>query len=194
MNLKQQYKLFLIFLLTGMLFSASAAELWVSPQGKDTNIGTKSSPLATIQMAVRKARELRRLNDASIKRGIHILVMDGTYYLNEPLFIRPEDSGTVESPTTIEADLNAKPILSGGFEIKNWKKSTISINRLKPGMVWEADAPQKAGEIINYRQLWVNGKKAVRAKSTTGNKMDRILSWDAATETCWIPFKDKSLL
>jgi hypothetical protein len=193
MNLKQQRKIFLVFLLIGMLFSANAAEIWVSVQGKDTNIGTKSSPLATVQMAVRKARELRRLKDSSIKDGIHIIVMDGTYYLNEPLFIRPEDSGTAESPTTIEADANAKPILSGGLEIKNWKKSTVSINGLKQGIVWEADAPEKAGEIINYRQLWVNGKKAVRAKSTAGNQMDRILSWDAATETCWIPYKGKSL-
>lgn len=192
MNLKQQSRIFLIFLLLGMFFSANAAEIWVSPQGKDTNLGTKSSPLATVQMAVRKARELRRLKDASIKDGIRIIVMNGTYYLNEPLFIRPEDSGTPESPTTIEADANAKPIVSGGFEIKNWKKSAIVING-KKGIVWEANAPEKAGEIINYRQLWVNGKKAVRAKSTPGNKMDRILSWDAASETCWIHYKDKSI-
>lgn len=192
MNLKQQSRIFLIFLLLGMFFSANAAEIWVSPQGKDTNLGTKSSPLATVQMAVRKARELRRLKDASIKDGIRIIVMNGTYYLNEPLFIRPEDSGTPESPTTIEADANAKPIVSGGFEIKNWKKSAIVTNG-KKGIVWEANAPEKAGEIINYRQLWVNGKKAVRAKSTPGNKMDRILSWDAASETCWIHYKDKSI-
>lgn len=193
MNLIQHSKLLVFFLFFGMLFSANAAEIWVSPSGKDTNIGTKSSPLATVQMAVRKARELRRLKDATIKDGIHIIVMNGTYYLNEPLFVRPEDSGTPDSPTTIEADTNAKPILSGGLEIKNWKKSTVAINGLKKGMVWEADAPVKAGEIINYRQLWVNGKKAVRAKNTAGTKMDRILSWDSATETCWIPFKDKSV-
>jgi hypothetical protein len=193
MNQKQVRRLFLVFFIIGMLFSANAAEIWVSVHGNDTNIGTKSSPLATVQMAVRKARELRRLNDPLIKGGIHIIVMNGTYYLNEPLFVRPEDSGTAESPTTIEADANAKPILSGGLEIKNWKKSTIAINGLKAGMVWVADAPEKAGEIINYRQLWVNGKKAVRAKSTAGNQMDRILSWDAVSQTCWIPYKDKSI-
>ena len=192
MRLNTFTRVLIIFLITVSTFTMNAAEIWVSPQGKDTNLGTKSSPLATVQMAVRKARELRRLKDASIKDGIRIIVMNGTYYLNEPLFIRPEDSGSAESPTTIEADANAKPILSGGFEIKNWKKSTIAING-KKGMVWEADAPSKAGEIINYRQLWVNGKKAVRAKSTAGNQMDRILSWDSATETCWIPFKDKSI-
>ena len=193
MRLNTLTKVLIIFLITICTFSLNAAEIWVSPQGKDTNPGTKASPLATVQMAVRKARELRRLKDASIKDGIRIIVMNGTYSLNEPLFIRPEDSGTAESPTTIEADANAKPILSGGIEIKNWKKSTLAINGLKTGTIWEANAPQQADEIINYRQLWVNGKKAVRAKSTAGTQMDRILSWDAATETCWIPFKDKSV-
>ncbi|CAD0000456.1 L-rhamnose mutarotase [Flavobacterium chungangense] len=193
MRLNTLTKVLIIFLITICTFSLNAAEIWVSPQGKDTNPGTKASPLATVQMAVRKARELRRLKDASIKDGIRIIVMNGMYSLNEPLFIRPEDSGTAESPTTIEADANAKPILSGGIEIKNWKKSTLAINGLKTGIIWEADAPQQAGEILNYRQLWVNGKKAVRAKNTAGDKMDRILSWDAATETCWIPFKDKSV-
>jgi hypothetical protein len=103
----------------------NAAEIWVSKNGNDKNPGTKASPLATIQMAVRNARELRRLKDPSIKDGIRIVVMNGTYYLNEPLFIRPEDSGTADSPTTIEADVNAKPIISGGIEIKNWKKVSV---------------------------------------------------------------------
>ncbi|AOW08287.1 L-rhamnose mutarotase [Flavobacterium gilvum] len=193
MFLKKLNRIVVIFLMVVTFFSANAAEIWVSPQGKDSNTGTKLSPLATVHMAIRKARELRRLKDSSVQGGIRIIVMDGTYYLNEPLFVRPEDSGTSESPTTIEADINAKPILSGGFQIKNWKKSTTPINGLKAGLVWVADAPEKAGEIINYRQLWVNDKKAVRAKSTSGSKMDRILSWDSSTETCWIPFKDKSV-
>lgn len=186
-------KIKLVFILfLASFFSINAAEIWVSTSGKDTNIGTKENPLATVAMAVRKARELRRLKDASLKGGIHIIVMDGTYYLDETLFIRPEDAGTADSPTTIEAAPNAKPILSGGLEIKNWKKAE-SINGLKKGVVWVADAPQQAGEILNYRQLWVNDVKAVRAKSTVGKEMDRILSWDKETETCWIPFKDKSI-
>jgi len=193
MFLKNRHSLltFLVLFLTA--FSMQAADIWVAANGNDANEGTKASPLATVHMALRKARELRRLKDASVKGGIHIIIKDGTYYFDEPLFVRPEDSGTADSPTTIEADVNAKPIFHGGIQIKNWKKTTTAINGVKAGAVWVADAPQIGGETINYRQLWVNGVKAVRAKSTAGDKMDRILSWDKETETCWIPFKDKSI-
>jgi len=193
MFLKNRHPLLTILFLFFTVFSMQAADIWVAENGKDTNEGTKASPLATVHMALRKARELRRLKDASIKGGIHIIIKDGTYYFDEPLFVRPEDSGTADSPTIIEADANAKPIFNGGIEIKNWKKTTTSINGLKKGTVWVADAPEIAGELINYRQLWVNDVKAVRAKSTAGTTMERILSWDKETETCWIPFKDKSI-
>ncbi|MFC3334754.1 L-rhamnose mutarotase [Flavobacterium palustre] len=193
MFLKNRHSLLTFLVVFFTAFSMQAADIWVATNGNDANEGTKASPLATVHMALRKARELRRLKDASVKGGIHIIIKDGTYYFDEPLFVRPEDSGTADSPTTIEADANAKPIFHGGIQIKNWKKTTTTINGLKAGAVWVADAPQIAGEVINYRQLWVNDVKAVRAKSTAGDKMDRILSWDKETETCWIPFKDKSV-
>ncbi|MES2240730.1 MAG: L-rhamnose mutarotase [Bacteroidota bacterium] len=192
MFLRNRHSLYSFLLVFFVAFSMQAADIWVATNGNDTNEGTKASPLATVNMALRKARELRRLKDASVKVGIHIIIKDGTYYFDEPLFVRPEDSGTADSPTTIEADANAKPIFNGGIQIKNWKLAP-SINGLKQGTVWVADAPQIGGEVINFRQLWVNNAKAVRAKNTAGNQMDRILSWDSKTETCWIPFKDKSV-
>ena len=149
MFLKKRNPLLTFLLVIFTVFSMQAADIWVAVNGKDTNEGTKASPLATVHMALRKARELRRLKDASIKGGIHIIIKDGTYYLDEPLFVRPEDSGTADSPTTIEADVNAKPIFNGGIAIKNWKKTTTSINGLKTGAVWVADAPTIAGNVIN---------------------------------------------
>lgn len=189
-NYRFSPKIYLLFLLT--VCSVDAQEIWVSNKGADANLGTKESPLATVNMALRKVRNMRRLNDPAVKSGVRILLEGGTYNLNEPIFIRPEDSGTAESPTTIEAADNGTPILSGGVEINKWKRAG-KINGLKSGDVWVADAPKKAGAILDFRQLWVNGKKAVRAKSTSGDKMERILSWDKASETCWIPFKDKSV-
>ncbi len=181
-----------LFVSIFIVFSGYATELWVSNNGNDNDLGTKEQPLATLNMALRKVRNMRRLNDPSIIDGVRIILMDGVFSLNEPVFIRPEDAGTAESPTIIEAATNATPVLSGGVQILNWKKAE-AINGLAAGTVWVADAPKKAGAVLNYRQLWVDGNKAVRAKSTEGDKMNRILSWDTKSETCWIPFKDRSV-
>lgn len=179
----------LVLLLFFTVFYSHAIEIWVSQKGDDSNLGTKEKPLATLNMALRKAREMRRLNDPLVKDGIHVILMEGVFYLQEPVFIRPEDSGTAESPTIIRAEANGKPVLNGGLEIMNWRLAE-AVNGLKAGAVWVADAPKKAGSMIDFRQLWVNGNKAIRAKSTSGDAMDRILSWDKKTETCWIPFKN----
>ena len=166
-----------------------AAEIWVSPTGSDANPGTKDKPLAHIDIALRKARELRRLSDPSIGKGITIFVKGGLYELEETIFIRPEDSGTTASPTLIQAVGNETPILSGGTRIKGWRKALnvagLPVSAI--GKVYEADAPFIGDEVLNFRQLWVNNNKAVRAKSTQGDLMERILSWNKKDETCWIP-------
>ena len=51
--------------------------------------------------ALRQAREWRRTNDPRCEGGITISLQEGRYYMSEPLFLRPEDSGTKESPLII---------------------------------------------------------------------------------------------
>ena len=55
----------------------------------------------SIHDALRQAREWRRTNDSRCKGGITIILEEGRYYMSEPLFLRPEDSGTKESPLVI---------------------------------------------------------------------------------------------
>jgi hypothetical protein len=190
--MKRQSKYFFICLLFSfcIVLKAHAAVIWVAVNGSDKNDGTKEKPLATVAMALRKARELRRLNDPSIKDGIHIKVVKGIYQFYEPLFIRPEDSGTESSPTIIENADKENPVFSGGINITGWQKSTGIVKGLpkkSQNKIWVADAPTVAGNVLNYRQLWINNLKAIRAKSATGDSMDRILSWDHETESCEIP-------
>jgi len=166
-----------------------AAEIWVAKNGSDQNTGTRQQPLATLAMALRKARELRRLNDPSVKNGISIKVEKGNYQLNEPVFIRPEDSGTAESPTIIEG-VDSEAVLSGGIHIGNWHKVSVPVVGLPiaaKGKVWVADAPVIGDETLLFRQLWVNDNKAIRARETNAPLMNRILSWDHQAQTCWIP-------
>ena len=55
------------------------------------------------------------------------------------------------------------------------------------GKVWSVDLPSLGGQNLLFRQLWINDKKAIRAKDKNGDLMGRILSWDAKNQTCKIP-------
>ncbi|MXV15234.1 right-handed parallel beta-helix repeat-containing protein [Hufsiella ginkgonis] len=183
----------LLFSLTLVLFSpfkVTGAEIWVSPAGSDRNIGTRESPLATLNMAIRKARELRRLNDPALKDGIRVIIRGGIYLLGEPVFIRPEDSGTPSSPTTIMAAPGEHPVFSGGVKVTGWKRTTGIVPGLPisaKNKVWEAPAPRAGGHLLLTRQLWINNLKATRARDRNTDSMSRILSWDHRSQTCWIP-------
>ncbi len=168
---------------------ANAAEIWVSPNGNDKNPGTKTQPLATLLMAQRKARELRRLNDPSAKEGITIILKGGKYRLNEVLFFRPEDSGTSDSPTILKTATGEKPVLSGGTAISGWRKAgkVDGLPKDAIGNVWITDAPKVGGRLLEFRQMWVNGKKADRASTLNDGILDRILSVDNENEELRIP-------
>ena len=156
-----------------------ADEIWISPKGSDFNDGTRQFPKATLTSALRQAREWRRTEDNRIQGGITIYMEGGTYAFYEPVFIRPEDSGTKESPTIIRSVGDEKVILSGGISINGWKKQ---------GKVWVADVPAFNGRPLDFRQLWVNGKKAVRARDVEDfEKMNRICSVDEKNEMLYVP-------
>ncbi|MFC1223454.1 L-rhamnose mutarotase [Pedobacter sp. BG31] len=180
----------ILLILNLMCAQLFAADIYVSKLGSDRSTGTKEKPLASLHFAIRKARELRRLNDSSVNGGIHIIIENGYYALDEAIVLRPEDSGTKESPIRIMAAPGAKVIFSGGVKIKGWKKLTNPVAGLPKnaiGKVWVADAPMFADNTLLFRQLWVNDSKAVRAKDANGDAMNRILSWDAQSQTCKIP-------
>lgn len=125
----------------------------------------------TIEQALQKAREERRQNNAT---DICLHLQEGTYLLNQPITIRPEDSGT-----RIVAD--GKVTISGGVSISGWRKE---------GRYYVANVPDFNGRPLEFRQLWVNGKKAVRARDVDDfERMYRIRSVDKANETIYVPAK-----
>ncbi len=156
-----------------------ASDIYVSPTGNDNQTGTKEAPLKTVSQAVKLAREWRRLHDERINGGIHIILQQGIYPQEKTLFFRPEDSGTPESPTTIEAAKGEKVTISGGVEITGWKKAK--------GSLWVADAPLIGNRMLEFRQMWVNGKKAQRASQFPDGIMERMIAFDKENETITIP-------
>ena len=87
-------KQILTLLLLSISIQLSAGEISV---GKDQSI----------HEALRQAREWRRTNDPRCEGGITISIKAGRHYMNEPLFLRPEDSGTSASPTIIRGEKGA---------------------------------------------------------------------------------------
>ena len=133
-----------------------------------TDITVKPGPYA-IEKALQQAREDRRLNGAE---DVCIRLQAGTYRLNQPITVRPEDSGI-----RIVADGNA--VVSGGVKITGWKKQ---------GRMYVADVPEFNGRPLEFRQLWVNGRKADRARDVADfEKMYRIRNIDKKNEILYVP-------
>ena len=123
-----------------------------------------------IERALQEAR-LRRLHEGGDQ--VVIKLSPGTYRLTQPIILRPEDNGT-----TIVAD-GGKAVVTGGVAITGWRKQ---------GKVWVADVPEWNGRPLEFRQMWVNGRKATRARDVSDfEKMWRIRSMDKQKETLYVP-------
>jgi hypothetical protein len=124
-----------------------------------------------------------------LQTGLNIILADGRYVLDEPILFRPEDSGTPSSPTLMKAAPGASPVISGGVQVQTWSKAgnVKGLPKAAQGKVWVADVPRVGGRRIEFRQLWVNGNKAVRASNLNDGLLDRILSVDKKNESFWIP-------
>jgi hypothetical protein len=173
-----------------LIAPANAAELWVSPDGSDHNPGLREKPLATVAAALRQTRELRRLGRISTNEPVRIFLRGGIRQPTGPLVLRPGDSGTESSPTVIEAAPGEHPVLSGGVAITGWKTPDEKIPGLPEsarGKIWVADAPKVAGRILEFRQLWVNDRKAVRARTPNGEGLERLVAWDKTNQIATIP-------
>ncbi len=91
-------QIFFLFLLAATWqASAPAADIYVSPAGRDSNSGAKARPLASLAAAQRLARSRKAAGPVTVwLRG-------GTYYLPQTLVFTPEDSGTKTTPVTYAA-------------------------------------------------------------------------------------------
>ena len=156
----------MLFLLASLTTQGAGGQAHCPAGGARLDI----TPDSSLTDAVRKAREMRRLGQAT---EVTIHLSEGTYRLYEPLRLRPEDSGL-----TIEGD-NA--VISGGLAIGNWRRQ---------GRLLVADVPDFNGRPVDFRQLWVNGRKAVRARDVTDfEQMHRIMTYDKKNQVLWIPRK-----
>lgn len=138
---------------------ASAATLvpeqitfWVSPRGDDRGSGNRSQPFLTLARArdaVRAAR--RRAGGAEIR----VFLLGGTYRLRDALVLDWRDSGRAGNDVIWSAAPGAHPVISGAIRVRGWRRHDAARG------IYEA----RVAPGLSTRQLYVNGRRAVRARS-----------------------------
>ena len=179
-------------ILAGLLLAplARAADFWVAPGGNAHADGSRENPFATPAAALHKIRDHRRLGEIPTGEPVQIILRDGIYALPRPLVFQPGDAGAENAPLLITAAPGAHPVWSGGVTIGGWKNLTKKIPGLPAttsGKVWVADAPKMGGRTLEFRQLWVNDTKTIRAREPNGENLARLVAWDKTNQIATIP-------
>jgi hypothetical protein len=150
-------QLFGIMMFAGLLLlavPASAQKIFLSPSGNDNNPGTLDKPLATLQEAAGKARDLRKTNPG---QAVEIIALEGEYLMMQPLTLTSADGGTAEQPLVFKAEQGKKAVFRGGVPVTGFQKVNDNL--------WKAFIPNVAYYDTYFEQLYVNGKRAVRART-----------------------------
>src|SRR6266545_3253779 len=149
------------------LVSAKSLTVYVATNGNDRWSGRlekpvrdgTDGPLATLPAAL-KATRTARLDSKGPPERITILLRRGTYSVAEPIVLTPEDSGSdAGHPFTIAAVRNERPVLSGGRQVRGWKRVEGQAG------LWQAEVPEVRAGKWYFRQLFVNGARKQRARS-----------------------------
>lgn len=118
---------------------------YVSPNGSDSNPGTKDKPFATAL----KARNALRGKKSG---GTAVVEMRGGMYLQqETLLFSPEDSGTADAPVIWRSAPGESAVISGGRLITGMKETAIAGRR-----AWVVDIPDVKEGKWYFRQLFVS--------------------------------------
>lgn len=137
-------------------------------------------PVASLARALEIARQWRRQSPAQAKAAVVITLRGGTYYLREPVVLTPEDSGSAESPLRIQAYQDEQPVLSGGRLLRGWKP-VVAQGRT----VWQLEIPEVRSGLWMFRQLWVGGRRASRARHPNQGFLTIEGLPDVAKDTPW---------
>ena len=154
MKIKQSICLIILSLCLG-LQDVSAQRIYLSPTGNDLNTGTLEKPLATLTGARDRAREFRKNNQGS--KPIEIIAMGGEYFMTQPLTLTLADGVKSNAPLIFKAETGTKAVFRGGVKLTGFERVN---DRL-----WRTFIPQVAYYNSYFEQLYVNGKRAVRART-----------------------------
>ncbi len=142
-------KYILPILLGCFVSNAIAVDFHVSPSGNDSAEGTLTAPFKTLEQAQRAVRGVNK----SMKEDINVYLHEGTYQLTSTLRLSNADGGTNGHYVRYMAAPGETPLVTGGIPVNGWELFDAEKN------IWCAK-----DVVGRFRQLYVNGKKAIRAR------------------------------
>jgi hypothetical protein len=131
---------------------AGVTALYAAPNGNGTSC-TLAAP-CTLDQAVTAVRGMT----ATMAADLHVYLRGGTYARTSPLSLGPSDSGQNGHTVTYEAYPGELPLLSGAVPVTGFSEHDAARG------IWQASIPASAAGVVG-RQLFVNGVRAVRARS-----------------------------
>lgn len=150
------FKAITLFLLISFAVCKTFAfTIYVSPKGNDKNPGTKQHPLATIAAARDKIRALPQMQRTS--GPVYVVIEQGDYFMEEPLVFSAEDSGTQTAPIIYLGKGKIKPVINGGVVLPKFEVVSPKL--------WKVLIPKTDKNSGAFEQLFVNGKRAIRAQA-----------------------------
>ena len=144
-----------IVVLLSSMDLAYGQKIYLSPAGNDNNSGSIEKPLATITAARDRAREYRESNKVS--QPIEIIALEGEYFMFQPLLLTADDNGTSDSPLIFKPEQGTKVVFRGGVKL-------TGVEMVNEGL-WRIFIPQVAWYDSYFDQLFVNDRRAVRART-----------------------------
>ena len=127
-------------------------ELYVAPDGDDTNPGTKTEPFATLE----RARDEIRKSDAGIRKGTTVHLRGGVYHLAKTLTWGAGDGGAADAPVIYRAYRDERPILRGGVPITGFEPHQ--------GQMLKSDMKSQGLGGVRFRQLFFDGRRQQLAR------------------------------
>jgi concanavalin A-like lectin/glucanase superfamily protein/uncharacterized protein DUF2341/carbohydrate esterase-like sialic acid-specific acetylesterase/parallel beta helix pectate lyase-like protein/glycosyl hydrolase family 141 len=139
------------------------ADFYISPRGNDSWSGTspdpggKDGPFATLERARDAVRA--KLKSQATPRGLRVELRGGTYHLDAPLDLGPEDSGSERAPVVYAAAAGERPVISGGRRLAGGRWGEANGRK-----AWVIDIPEVKDGRWRFRQLFVNGVRRTRTR------------------------------
>ena len=148
-TLSQMAAISALFLGATIATAADQATFYVAPNGSDSNKGTEEAPFKTITQAQKAVRAI----NGTMTGDISVILRGGTYQLPSTVNFTEADGGKDGHYVRYKAYPNETPLVTGGIPMSGWTIHDEKNN------IWKVE-----GVDARFRQLYVNGKKAIRAR------------------------------